>query len=49
MSPSLLKKKLDDEQLVSTALAVELEDAKKTLAELKLENPNKPTHSAPFS
>ena len=44
--PSL--KKIDDEQLLSTALAIELEDVKKTLAQLKLDK-NRPTHSGPFS
>ena len=48
MSRSLLKEKLNDEQLLSTAFAVELENAKKTLVQLKLEKP-KPTHSGPFS
>ena len=48
MSQPSLKEKFDDEQLLSTALAVELEDAKKTLAQLKLEKP-KPTHNGPFS
>ena len=48
ISQPSLKEKIDDEQLLSTALAVELEDAEKTLAQLKLEKP-KPTHSGPFS
>ena len=48
MSQPSLKKKIGDEQLLSTALAVEPEVAKKTLAQLKLEKP-KPTHSGPFS
>ena len=43
-----LKEKFDDEQLLRTALAIELEDVKKTLAQLKLEKPI-PTHSGPFS
>ena len=42
MSQPLLKEKLDDEQLLSTALATELEDVKKTLAQLKLETPKSP-------
>ena len=48
MSQRSLKKKFDDEQLLSTALAIELEDVKKALAELKFEKP-KPAHSGPFS
>ena len=48
MSQTLLKQKFHDEQLLSTALALELEDAKKTLAQLKLEKP-KSTHSGRFS
>ena len=43
-----LKEKLDDEQLLSTALATELEDIKKTLAQVKLDK-TKPTHNGPFS
>ena len=43
-----LKEKLDDEQLLSTALAIELEDIKKTLAQLKLETP-KTSLSGQFS
>ena len=39
---------MDDEQLLSTALTVELEDAKKTLVQLKFEKP-KSTHSRLFS
>ena len=48
MSQPSLKENFDDEQLLSTALAIELEDVKKTLAQLKTEKP-KPTHSGPFS
>ena len=43
-----LKEKFDDEQLLSTALAIELEDVKKTLAQLKLDKTT-PTLSGPFS
>ena len=43
-----MKEKFDDEQLLGTALAIELEDVKKTLAQLKLEK-SKPTHNGPFS
>ena len=48
MSQPSLKEKLDDEQVLSTALAIELEDIKKTLAQLKLETP-KPPLSGQFS
>ena len=48
MSKPSLKEKFDDEQLLSTAIAIELEDGKKTLAQLKLDK-TKPTHSGPFS
>ena len=48
MSQSSLKEKLEDEQLLSATLAIELEDVKKTLAQLKLDK-NKPTHSGHFS
>ena len=48
MSQTSPKEKFDDEQLLSIALAIELNDVKKTLAQLKIEKP-KPTHSAPFS
>ena len=48
MSQPSLKEKFDDEQLLSTALAIELEDVKKTLAQLKLEK-SKPLHNGPFS
>ena len=48
MSQPSLKEKFDDEQLLSTALAIELEDVKKTLAQLKLDK-TKPTLSGPFS
>ena len=36
MSQPSLKEKSDDEQLLSSALAAELEDVKKTLAQIKL-------------
>ena len=39
MSQPSLKEKFEDEQLLSTALAIELEDVKKTLAQLKLDKP----------
>ena len=48
MSQPSLKEKFEDEQLLSAALAIELEDVKKTLAQLKLEK-TKHTHSGPFS
>ena len=48
MSQPSLKEKFEDEQLLSAALAIELEDVKKTLAQLKLDK-TKPTHSGPFS
>ena len=48
MSQPSLKEEIEDEQLLSTALAIELEDVKKTLAQLKLDK-NKPTHSKAFS
>ena len=48
MSQPSLKEKFEDEQLLSTALAIELEDVKKTLAQLKLDK-TKPTHNGPFS
>ena len=48
MSQPSLKKKFEDEQLLSTALAIELEDVKKTLAQLKLDK-TKPTPNGPFS
>ena len=48
MSQTSLKKKFDDEQLLSTALAIELEDNKNTLAQLKLEK-LKPIQSGPFT
>ena len=47
MSQPSLKEKFEDEQLLSTALAIELEDVKKTLAQLKLDK-TKPTHSGLF-
>ena len=43
MSQPSLKGKFDDEQFLSTAFAVELEDAKKTSAQLTLEK-QKPIH-----
>ena len=48
MSQPSLKEKFDDEQLLNTALAIELEDVKKTLAQLKLDQ-SKPLHKGPFS
>ena len=48
MSQPSLKEKFDDEQLLGTALAIELEDVKRTLAKLKLDK-TKPTLSGPFS
>ena len=48
MSKPSLKEKFEDEQILSAALAIELEDVKKTLAELKLDK-TKPTHSGPFN
>ena len=48
MSQPSLREKFDDEELLSTVLAVELEVAKKTLAEFKLEK-SKPLHIGPFS
>ena len=48
MSQPSLQEKFDDEHFLSTAFAIELEDVKKTLAQLRLEKP-KPTHSGPFS
>ena len=48
MSQRSLKEKFYDEQLLSTAIAVELENARSTLAQLKLEKP-KPIHIGPFS
>ena len=48
MSQPSLKEKFDDEQVLSTALAIEIEDVKKTLAQLKLDK-TKITHSGPFS
>ena len=43
-----MKKKFEDEQLFNTALAIELEDVKKTLAQLKLDQ-SKPLHKGLFS
>ena len=48
MSQPSLKEKFKDEQLLSTALAIELEDVKKTLAQLILDQ-FKPLHKGPFS
>ena len=48
MSKPSLNEKFDDEQLLSTALAVELEDDKKTLAQFKLEK-QKSIHSGPVN
>ena len=48
MSQPSLKEKFEDEQLLCTALAIELEDVKKTLAQLKLDK-TKPLHKGPFS
>ena len=48
MSQPSLKEKFGDQQLSSTALVIELEDVKKTLAQLKLDK-SKPLHKGPFS
>ena len=48
MSQPSLKENFADKQLLSTALAIELKDVKKTLAQMKLEK-LKPTHNGPFS
>ena len=48
MSQPLLKGKFEDEQLLSAALAIELEDVKRTLAQLKLDQ-TKPTYNGLFS
>ena len=48
MSQPSLKKKFEDEQLLSTVVATELEDVKKTLAQIKLEK-SKLIPSGPFS
>ena len=48
MSQPSLEEKFDEEQFLGTAPAVELEDVKKTLAQLKLEK-TKHMHSGPFS
>ena len=48
MSYPSLKEKFEDEQLLNTALAIELEDVKKTLAKLKLDK-SKPLNKGPFS
>ena len=47
MSQPSLKEKFDDEQLLSTALAIELEDVKNTLTQLKIDK-SKPLHKGPF-
>ena len=48
MSGTSLKEIFEGEQLLSTVLAIELEDVKETLAQLKLEKLI-PTHSGPFN
>ena len=48
MSQPSLEEKFEDEQLLSTALAIEVEDVKNTLAQLKLDQ-SKPLHKGPFS
>ena len=48
MSQLSFKEKFDDEPLLSTASAIELEDLRKNLTQLKFEKP-KPTLSGPFS
>ena len=48
MSQPSLKEKLQDEQLLSAALANELEDVEKTLVQMKLDK-SKPLHKGPFS
>ena len=48
MSQPSLKEKFEEEQLLSTALAIEVEDVKKTLAQLKLDK-SKPLYKGPFS
>ena len=48
MSQPSLKEKFEDEKLLSTAFAIELEDVKKTLAQLKLDK-SKPLCKGPFS
>ena len=48
MSQPSLKEKFDDEQLLKTALAIELEDVEKTIAQLKLDK-TKPLHKGLFS
>ena len=48
MSQPSLEEIIKDEQLLSIVLGVELEDAEKTLAQIKLEK-HKPTHSGPYS
>ena len=48
MSQPSLEEKFEDEKLLSAALAIELEDVKKTLAQLKQDN-TKPTHNGTFS
>ena len=48
MSQVSLKEKFEDEQLLSTALAVELEDVEKTLTKLKFDK-SKHLHKGAFS
>ena len=48
MSQPSLKEKFEDEQLLSTALAIELEDVKRTLTQQKLDKSKSP-HKGPFS
>ena len=48
MSQPSLNEKFEDEQFLSTALAIELEDVKKTLTQLKVDKSKSP-HKGPFS
>ena len=48
MSQPPLKEKFGDEQLLSTTLAIELEDVEKTLTQLRLEKPKRML-SGPFN
>ena len=48
MSQPSLKEKFDDKQLLSSVLAIEIEDVKKTLAQLKLDK-SEPLHKGLFS
>ena len=48
MSQPSLKEKFEDEQLLNAALAIELEDVRKTLAQLKIDK-SKPPNKGPFS